>query len=532
MLLSDERGRSLAHRDADGNRPGLGPAGRWRGAAAVLVAALALALRCIGFTAPWGADNFGTAGAFFSIAARNHLRYGYGSTHLLPVVTAEGPPSPAVYYTNHPPLLELLVSASFGMFGIHEWAARLVPLVFSIVSLGLLVHLARRFYGERVALLTLMIAATLPLEAHLATHVDVQGSVLLALVLATVTCIASQRYAAAVAWFTLAAGVDWPALYLPVLLAVAPWPFHGPRPRWFVAGLLLYAGIVFVGLASWLSGPPAILSLLHDRALAFRSDQGRPFDLAGWIHLVVGTYLWQLCTPVVLVALVVWSVWRVPALVRGPHPERLALLLLLFGVMHMIVGFQGAYQHEFWATYLRAGVPLVVAILLERLATAFRPGWRRTAALATGLAVVCVPGLLGTLRLAARPISIRMLDADYTPRELAEAIRSCTPRGLGALTSDYYGESATFFYADRPLAIGVVTVDDLTAKLQHPRYDPPGQSGSSYEVPSAVPVCFVLPRLHERYFPDLAAYLRAHYPQQSDPKFDIFAIGSEMGPGA
>jgi 4-amino-4-deoxy-L-arabinose transferase-like glycosyltransferase len=528
VLLSD--GRTATGTVPSASRRRREPAAWPVTGAVLLIAALALALRCIGFTAPWAADNFGTAGGFFSIAARNHLRYGYAATHLLPVVTAEGPPSPAVYYTNHPPLFELLVSASFGLFGVHEWAARLVPLVFSLVSLGLLVHLARRFYGDRVALLTLMIAATLPLEAHLATHVDVQGSVLLALVLATVTCLASRRYAAAVACFTLAAGVDWPALYLPVLLAVVPWPFDPRRPRWLTAGLLVYAGILFVVLASWLSGPHAILSLLHDRALAFRSDQGRPFDLAGWIHLVVGTYLWELCTPAVLVALVIWSVWRVPALVHRPHPERLALLLLLFGVMHMIVGFQGAYQHEFWATYLRAGVPLVVAILLERVAVAFAPGWRRTAVLAMGLILVCVPGLLGTLRLAGRPISTRMLDADYTPRELAEAIRSCTPRGSGAITSDYYGESATFFYADRPLAIGVVTVDGLTAKLRRPRYDPPAQSGSSYEVPSAAPVCFVMPRLHERYFPDLAAHLRGHYRLQDDPKFDIFVIGSEKGP--
>jgi len=490
----------------------------------MLFGGLALGLRSIGITATWGADNFGTAGAFFSIAARNYVRYGYLATHLVPVVTAEGPPSPPVYYVHHPPLLELLVSASFALFGVHEWAARLVPLAFSLASLGLLVHLATKFYGERVALLTLVIAAALPLENHLAAHVDVQGSVLLALVLATVTCLAHRRYGAAVAFFTLGAAVDWPALYLPILLAVAPWPFEFPRPKRFVAGLLLYSAIVFLALSSWLSGPSTVLVLLYERALSFRSDGGVPFGLVEWMHTVVGWYLWHLCTPAVLVALVIWFVWRVPVLFRAPHPERLTLLLLLFGLTHMIVGFQGAYQHEFWATYLRAGIPLVCALVLEHMAAAVPQDWRRTLVVGAGLGIIVVPGLVGTVRLAAHSLSARMLDADYTPRELAEAIRSCTPAGTGAFTSDYYGESAIFFYADRALAISVVTVDALEQRLRRPRYDPPGGSGAPYEGP-ATPTCFIMPRLHERYFPQLAAHLRARYVGTVRGRFETFPLG-------
>src|SRR6185369_17981188 len=63
-------------------------------AAVVALLGVATVLRCVNLTAPWGADNLGTAGALFSIAARNHLAYGYRATGLVPVVTAEGPPSP------------------------------------------------------------------------------------------------------------------------------------------------------------------------------------------------------------------------------------------------------------------------------------------------------------------------------------------------------------------------------------------------------------------------------------------------------
>ena len=95
--------------------------------------------------------------------------------------------------------------------------------------------------GTPVVPATLAIATTLPLDAHLAAHVDVQGSVLLAAVLAFLMAVARQRHAAALGWFTLAALVDWPAFYLPPLLALAPWPFATPRPRRFVIVLVAYA---------------------------------------------------------------------------------------------------------------------------------------------------------------------------------------------------------------------------------------------------------------------------------------------------
>lgn len=494
---------------------------------ALLLGIAAMALRCRGITAPWGADNLGYGGAFFSIAARNYLRYGYLATGLLPVITPAGPPSPPVYYTHHPPLFGLAVSASFAVFGEHEWSARLVPLSCSAVSLGLLFHLARRFYGERVALLTLAIATTLPLDAHLAAHVDVQGSMLLALVLAAITSLAHAHYAGSVGWFTLAACTDWPAFYLPVLLVAGPWPFAAPRPRRFVAFLLAYAAVLFLALAGALSqphgSPLAVFTLLGQRALNLRSDAGVPFSLWGWFQVVPGQYLWTLCTPAALAGTLVWSVWRIPTLLGRPHPERLALLLLSFGVLHIVLGFQGAFQHEYWSTYLRAGVPLVCALLVERLARATARAWQRALAMAGALVLLMGSGLHTTLELGARPLSARALDADYTPVELAAAIRSCTPAGAAALTSDYYGEPATFFYADRPFALGVVGVRDLRRALRRPAYDVPGGAGR-YASPTAAPRCFVLPTLHERYFPALAAHLYARYPPLFRDKFAAFRL--------
>src|SRR5205814_7702910 len=94
------------------------------------------------------------------------------------------------------------------------------------------------------------------------------------------------------------------------------------------------------------------------------------------------------------------------------------------------------------------------------------PGSARLALVACGIVAIVVPGLVGTLRLDAQPLSARMGDASYTPQALARAIRDCTPEGTGALTSDWYGESATFYYARRPLAVAVLDVPALEDRLR------------------------------------------------------------------
>src|SRR5438093_7130560 len=88
-------------------------------------------------TDPWiGHHDYN--GAFYSLAARNYLQYGYGGTRFGMVINSDvASPEQFVYYTHHPPLLPLLVSFSFAVLGLHEWAARVVPVIFSLGSVGL-----------------------------------------------------------------------------------------------------------------------------------------------------------------------------------------------------------------------------------------------------------------------------------------------------------------------------------------------------------------------------------------------------------
>jgi hypothetical protein len=72
--------------------------------------------------------------------------------------------------------------------------------------------------------------------------------------------------------------VDWPALYVPVLLAVAPWPSrtHARAASWRSRR---YAVVLFVGIASWLltrdrSAPSVIVLSFRGTTAGFRSRGG------------------------------------------------------------------------------------------------------------------------------------------------------------------------------------------------------------------------------------------------------------------
>src|SRR5688572_21712844 len=108
----------------------------WPLVAAVFLAALAL--RVPTFLEPWVGSHNAWGGAFYGNVARNFVRYGYLQTEFAPVVsTGLVDPSQFEVYYHHPVLSMWLTGLSFHAFGIHEWSARLAPLVFGLLTIAL-----------------------------------------------------------------------------------------------------------------------------------------------------------------------------------------------------------------------------------------------------------------------------------------------------------------------------------------------------------------------------------------------------------
>ncbi|NIO69348.1 MAG: hypothetical protein GTN71_10010, partial [Anaerolineae bacterium] len=142
-----------------------------------LILLLATVLSCYRIAEPAWDDTHGKAPldgfhgsilAEYGRIAQNYLKFGYLRTRL-GQTTNYGWVEPSEsfrYRVDHPPLIPLSLSVSFRLFGIHEWSARLVPVLSSVAMLALVFVLARRLARGRTALLASFLLSLAPLYVY------------------------------------------------------------------------------------------------------------------------------------------------------------------------------------------------------------------------------------------------------------------------------------------------------------------------------------------------------------------------------
>src|SRR5262245_27450131 len=189
---------------------------------------LSLALRAWDLNDPWeygvkrdGKELHQVNGGFYAVIAQNYLKFGLRSTALAPVLRGGAQqPDEYLYYLHHPPLVGLLIAASFAVFGVSHLVARIPFILLSIAALLGAAHLARRLAGDRVALAAALLMAVLPAGAFYGSLVDPQGSLVMGFsVLAACAHLRflerGSKAALALAWVlgVLAALTDWPGYF-------------------------------------------------------------------------------------------------------------------------------------------------------------------------------------------------------------------------------------------------------------------------------------------------------------------------------
>lgn len=338
---------------------------------------------------PWAGGTSGWNGALFSAAARNHVRYGFGTTKFGVVVNQDvAEPEDFQYYTRHPPLLPVFVATSFMVFGVHEWSARLVPILFSLGSLLLVVALGTELGGAGLGLVAGFFFALLPMNAVYGRMVDHEA-------LTNFFCLA-----AALAYWRWHRGGDrrllylvvgamvlgglcgWPAYYLGLLL-----PLHyvivTPRHRWNwrIAVLPVAMGALFgIHLLHiiWLQGGDGVADLItafwYRTSRAVADQNSATITLASVEAAGAGQFGWGafaareaveannfFTTTVLLLA--VLSLYTL-ARRRETHATAdrwFPIMLLAFGLLHLGLFRQGAWIHDYWAFYCGAPLALLAA---------------------------------------------------------------------------------------------------------------------------------------------------------------------------
>lgn len=388
----------------------------WKLCAAALLLLLAWVL-CSRLSHPW-TYNDDYNGAFWSQAARNLSRNGFFSTAGVPAPLYFGPlPVPAdALYVHHPTLLPDIMVLDRALIGESEWAARCLPIFFSLLSAILLWLIVSLYRGWREAAFVLAFFVAAPMELHYGQMVNFEAPELFFL-LAALCCFhlwrrrpEARSAAGLVLCCVLAMWMDWQG-YLLVILLAAELLVKGPgRNVRMAAGLLMtafFCGIAFL-LQIRMAAPGAWRELFH----AFRERSGHG-NLAGgsftamqWLRMEA-TYLTTLFHPLA------WLLAGAGALLAflqrrrfsagEAAPFHIAVFLFVIDAIYICALRNQSYIHDFASFYFLVPIAIFSGFFVEWIIRATEARWPGAPALA---ATIACCGLAAALILSG----IRLLD--------------------------------------------------------------------------------------------------------------------------
>ena len=305
-------------------------------------------------------------------------------------------------YSHKPPLLFWLIHALWALFGVSELAARLLPVIISLVALWGSTRLAERLWPEQAAAIGALVPWLLLGGVFWNNFFSLLQFDLLLLLAALLAWhgLLTALHSPLGGWALVALGIGLgvlakgPVILVPVLPAVllAPW-WAGQRPmpgwpRWYLLGLLAVAAGAALALAwavpAGLAGGDA-----YRQAIFWGQSAGRVLDSFAhrspwWSYLLWLPLMW-----------LPWLLWpQLWTAARRAPPSDLgtrfcaAVLVPALLVFTLISGKQGKYLVPLF--------PLIAALFAHWLVMAEQDGQRYRAAF---VAAFLVPsgGLLALL---------------------------------------------------------------------------------------------------------------------------------------
>ncbi len=499
----------------------------------LLVLLYAAAFRLVAMNRPFQYDDEAT-GCFYGVLARNYLRFGPAQTHGIPVLTVGHAPDASIaYYPDHPPLVPLLIAPIYLLFGVGEWQTRLPTSIATVAAVYVLYRLLRRHATQRVALIAATLFAAMPINLYFGGLPEVVGMPLVLFVLISVSAYLAlherpnaRHCLRLIGTFTLAAVSDWPAfIMVPVFLT----HFLTTRLRrqwpWILAFgaaacavfTLLYIYIALATHAPW----SWMVPLFKGRsALGIKA----PFTARQWLATAMA-FNRHLHTLPILVAS---GLWLATSGIHV-HPQRggtVARILVAWGILHVLIGRQGVFNHEWWWSPLTPGLAVTAALLIDSILTAAE---RRSFANAVNAVamLLMVAFTAWTSVTSFRQLFPTRRPIAFTTMDLGEAIRAAAPQPSDLALLVWSGfDPQLWFYGDRPLRANVWSIDDF----QHRLRDETADLMFGYVQPwNAKATGIVFPVIYRRELKDLHAYLQRQYPLAPVPtslaeEFDIFDL--------
>src|SRR3989344_8607617 len=184
----------------------------------VIVSLTAFLILLYGINLPFAGQHDWNS-VMYSNIARNHLRYGLLATKL-GMATNFGqllPGESLGFFTHYPPLMPLLLAGSFAIFGITEWAARIIPVISAVILVYFTFKLVQSIWDTATALITSVFLTLSPILLYY-SKIPVHETVVLGFIGFTFWAYFAKRYWLIVTGLILSQLTSWAGYYLSLYL--------------------------------------------------------------------------------------------------------------------------------------------------------------------------------------------------------------------------------------------------------------------------------------------------------------------------
>lgn len=319
----------------------------------------------------WGEHDWN--GVRYGNIARNYLRYGLSDLKFAQVENSGSLENQSlIYYTHYPPLLPITISLSYKLFGVTEFATRLVPIIATSGSIALVFLIGSMLFGIRVGVVSSLIALLLPMTLYFGKNASHEPLTLFFILLSFYGYLLYRRevkYSLAlfIAGLILAEATAWAGYFLVpaiTLVAFLRKDFKQLKfilPFWLFSFLmfLIHIGIVYFATGNFSGGN--LLGSLLQRGGLLSGVQPEGFSLPGYFDRI---RLW-FSTTFTLTLTIFSAAWLIIKIFGKFKDNDWYILILGFiGLIYLFVFSNAVYIHNYLIFYFLPYISLSATLML------------------------------------------------------------------------------------------------------------------------------------------------------------------------
>jgi len=336
----------------------------------------------------WGHHDWNSS--IWTLTAKNNLNHGIFCTKLGQSTTYQ-PISDCRslrYYQNHPPLISWLLTASYLIFNLDEWAGRLPIILISTGSVLLIFLIGKSLFSKWVGFLAGLLAVATPMFRYFGKSINHEPLVLFSTLLGTYSFIRWYKGNKQNSWYlifllsALLTGLSgWHGYLLYPILITLTFFYDKNRTKKSLWALVILIGTFLAHQAhtALLSGKPdlSLFSQLLVRIGLGTSDSVQAqITQFSYPKFFIQEARWMTIyfTRILVVGSIVYLLLKVKSIVsikKVSFSTSVIFSLLVFGLSIPFIFNQQAFIHDYLNIYLLPFLALATALVFKSLSRIF-----------------------------------------------------------------------------------------------------------------------------------------------------------------